>query len=420
MGLPGGLGLSENTASAADDDAIAALQTTAPTAAEKAAIADTAARTTIYVDGATALVTGNQNGSRLRPYKTIQQALDAVPVAATVTQRANTYVLDIASGDYDESPAVDVANRRIWLAPRGAVRLGVYEGAGNAVSGTRRNFTITGDLTPAATAPIDAFTIVPTGSAFGDFNSIAFRISGKLDMSAVTGATGYALRLRGVAVDGTTGANTGDALLGPVAFGASNAVILNTSNCNFYAKVTGNFSACAWSQTWFYGAVSVRSCSLIHGPLNAFLSSVTINSGGVAAPGIVGAYFAPAAWVAPGAISLDAASYAMLLAAGVTISGGGSFACTNAAQFDSTVTAGGTTGARTINKPSGTVNLAAAGTSLVVTNSYCSTSSIVFCVLRTNDTTCRLISVVPGSGSFTINCVAATAETSIGFLVVNK
>lgn len=81
----------------------------------------------------------------------------------------------------------------------------------------------------------------------------------------------------------------------------------------------------------------------------------------------------------------------------------------------------GTTGAQTINKPSGTVNLAAAGTSLVVTNSLVTTSSIVFCVIRTNDANATSIkSVVPAAGSFTINVNnAPAAEISIGFFVIN-
>lgn len=85
-----------------------------------------------------------------------------------------------------------------------------------------------------------------------------------------------------------------------------------------------------------------------------------------------------------------------------------------------TNTAGGTTGAQTINKPAGTVNFAAAATSLVVTNSLCTTSSIIHAVLRTNDSTARIANVVPGSGSFTINLTAAaTAETSCGFIILN-
>lgn len=93
----------------------------------------------------------------------------------------------------------------------------------------------------------------------------------------------------------------------------------------------------------------------------------------------------------------------------------------NGAQaYDSTVTAGGTTGNQTINKPSGTVNFAAAATTLTVTNSLCSTSSLVFVEVRTNDTTATIKNVVPGAGSFVITlAAAATAETSVGFFIIN-
>ena len=85
-----------------------------------------------------------------------------------------------------------------------------------------------------------------------------------------------------------------------------------------------------------------------------------------------------------------------------------------------TNTAGGTTGAQTINKPSGTVNFAAAATSIVVTNSLCTTSSIIIATVRTNDTTMKSVAAVPGSGSFTLYAdAAATAETSVGWLIIN-
>ena len=85
-----------------------------------------------------------------------------------------------------------------------------------------------------------------------------------------------------------------------------------------------------------------------------------------------------------------------------------------------TNTAAGTTGAQTINRPSGTVNFAAGTSSLVVTNSLCTTSSIVLPVVRTNDATATIKNVVPGAGSFTINLgAAATAETSVGFFIIN-
>lgn len=89
-------------------------------------------------------------------------------------------------------------------------------------------------------------------------------------------------------------------------------------------------------------------------------------------------------------------------------------------SLERTITAAGTTGAQTINKMSGTVNFAAGASTLVVTNSLVGTSSIVYCVVRTNDTTATIKNVVPAAGSFTITLsAAATAETSVGFFVTN-
>ena len=94
---------------------------------------------------------------------------------------------------------------------------------------------------------------------------------------------------------------------------------------------------------------------------------------------------------------------------------------TGVLQFPTTITAGGTTGNQTINKLTGTVNIAAAGTSVTVTNALVTTSSIVFAVIRTNDTTAVIKNVVPSSGSFVITLnAAATAEVSIGFIVFNS
>lgn len=88
---------------------------------------------------------------------------------------------------------------------------------------------------------------------------------------------------------------------------------------------------------------------------------------------------------------------------------------------DATMTAGGTTGAQTINKAAGSVNFAAAATSLVVTNSLVTTSSIVIATVLTNDGTLKSVQCVPAAGSFTIHAnAAATAETKVAFIVVNK
>lgn len=104
------------------------------------------------------------------------------------------------------------------------------------------------------------------------------------------------------------------------------------------------------------------------------------------------------------------------------VAGVGRFKISSAGKptYDSTITAGGTTGNQTINKPSGTVNIAAAGTTVTVTNNLVTTSSIVTAVVRTDDTTAYIKNVVPSAGSFVITLgAAATAETSIGFIVNN-
>lgn len=88
--------------------------------------------------------------------------------------------------------------------------------------------------------------------------------------------------------------------------------------------------------------------------------------------------------------------------------------------YDQTITAGGTTGNQVINKPSGTVNIAASGTTVTVTNSLCTASSTVLAIVRTGDATAFVKNVVPSAGSFVINLgAAATGEVSIGFIVFN-
>lgn len=89
-------------------------------------------------------------------------------------------------------------------------------------------------------------------------------------------------------------------------------------------------------------------------------------------------------------------------------------------QLGKTVTAGGTTGAQTINKTVGTVNFAAAATSLVVTNSLVTANSIITATVGTNDTTMKSVAVVAAAGSFTLHAnAAATAETRVNFCVFN-
>ena len=92
-----------------------------------------------------------------------------------------------------------------------------------------------------------------------------------------------------------------------------------------------------------------------------------------------------------------------------------------AAVRDITLTTAGTTGAQTIDKPVGSVNLAAAATSLVVTSSLVGTAAntIVLLTVGSNDATTKSCAVVVGTGQFTIYPDAApTAETVVFFQII--
>jgi len=95
------------------------------------------------------------------------------------------------------------------------------------------------------------------------------------------------------------------------------------------------------------------------------------------------------------------------------------FKITNTGGINVAQTNTATVGAVTINNPSGRVNIAAAGTSVVVTNSLVTAASNVFAVAATNDATARVTSVVAAAGSFTIYTAATTAQTAFNFFVLN-
>jgi hypothetical protein len=98
----------------------------------------------------------------------------------------------------------------------------------------------------------------------------------------------------------------------------------------------------------------------------------------------------------------------------------GTLGVTGDVTLSKTITAAATTGAQTINKTSGSVNFAAAATSLVVTNSLVTANSVIICTVGTNDTTLKSVSAVAAAGSFTLHAnAAATAETRVNFIITN-
>lgn len=82
-----------------------------------------------------------------------------------------------------------------------------------------------------------------------------------------------------------------------------------------------------------------------------------------------------------------------------------------------------TVGNVTINKASGTVNLGAGGTSLVLTNSFATAASKVY--LNADGAPGNIVAVqlygVPAAGNITINAIpAVTNQTAINFLIINS
>lgn len=182
------------------------------------------------------------------------------------------------------------------------------------------------------------------------------------------------------------------------------------STVTFVANVLSGTGASVWS--WYSGTFLPLNTPLssANGPMMSANSGPGIIIGG-SGSGAISLLSSLATWYFndwPGGTN-----YMSLTSAGLGVGVG-------KLSVPTTVTTGGTTGNQTINKASGTVNFAASASSLTVTNSLVTANSIVFAVVRTNDSTAVIKNVVSSSGSFVITLnAAATAETSVGFFVVN-
>lgn len=76
-----------------------------------------------------------------------------------------------------------------------------------------------------------------------------------------------------------------------------------------------------------------------------------------------------------------------------------------------------TTGNRTVNASRGFSAIAAAATSITITNSKVTTSTQIIATVMTNDATATLKNCVPAAGSFTCTFAAATGTTKIAWVL---
>lgn len=91
----------------------------------------------------------------------------------------------------------------------------------------------------------------------------------------------------------------------------------------------------------------------------------------------------------------------------------------NKLAMPATLTPDGTTGNQTINKPAGTVNVAAAASSVTVTNSLVTSTTIVDAMAQTNDANCYVKDTEPANGSVVIRMTGPCAgETKVAFWLI--
>lgn len=91
----------------------------------------------------------------------------------------------------------------------------------------------------------------------------------------------------------------------------------------------------------------------------------------------------------------------------------------NRADGKPIVVAAGTTGAVTINRRAGRVNMAAGASLIVVTNKLANANSVILATVGSNDSTLRSVQAVSDAGYFILyGNAAATAETRISFLLL--
>lgn len=288
--------------------------------------------------------------------------------------------------------------------------------AGNNAFGVYNEFLKTRSTDGATAATAQTNDTMMMLRSLADIGTGVFRRGGSFS-SKITGAVGATSWPTQFEMEVGTGSGFNTYIWTPTLFTAPGAVV-----------VSGPFSTGAASAegagSWNFNGSNIRYVTSGGPSYSVILSGDTTGSGGpfLAKTGSAGLYV----WTNN--------TYAHLgsVDAGVGRNGAGVIEINNgtAGTFrdlklrqlysDQTITAGGTTGNQTINKAAGTVNFAAAATSLTVTDSLVTTSSTIYTMPRTDDATCTVKNVVPSSGSFVITMTAAcTAETSVGFLVIN-
>lgn len=319
-------------------------------------------------------------------------------------------------GDFADSGEIDILTGDSDFGGTGGII--IRSGAGGAGAGSGSVFLISGNTAGASA----------TGGAYMRTGDSTSGNTGELRITTGSAATGTGLSGDMVIETGVAaGLSTGSINLGTGtnqgAGDAADSGTLQLFSGNVDPTGDGNqsgfiniFSGNAPGVTnQVSGGISIRSGSSGYQSGEVLISSgdgTTADSG-----------FSGGTTIATGDVTGTAQSGDVVLSPGTVDTGPrGKVDIRSRIQLEATNTAGGTTGAQTINKPSGTVNFATSvvPSTLVVTNNMVTANSLVFTCVRTAGTGAVVTSCVPTSGSFTITLAANTSETSVGFLVINQ
>jgi len=274
---------------------------------------------TTMVDSVNGNDATGQFGRLDKPYKTIQAALNAIPAATDAVSSKRVFVVYISPADYDEDLTIDMAGKRIVLASLGPWGLGTFNAVDWGPSGTRRNIMLTG-FGAAINGIRPGFAIMgaPFGEGLTTHESYLARprISGKIDLTAMTGLTELLLACE---VFGTNSGPTGDSVVaGPV------IIQSYIYHSRFRGKLTGvNWNFQVNERTRFGGLVSISgystilSCRFDSGMTTASAGNAGILPGGFYDSDFAGTFTGPVA-----SLRLDGATNYWFKTNGAVLAGG--------------------------------------------------------------------------------------------------
>lgn len=208
------------------------------------------------------------NGTLTNPYLTIQHALDQVPQATDAASMRRTWVINVTSGQYNESLSIDIAKKKIIVQPHGMVSLGAFATTGWLPSGTTADVTITCSVSSYDSIS-PSFSINSSLIASPEALVSSFRIAGSLIVSS-TGSQSLDCSLSNVIFYGWDGSLVGNnASIN--ASGWTGTLTLELEQCQLMGQVTGSTDLQKCQDTTFSKLVTInrygyfKGCTLTNG-----------------------------------------------------------------------------------------------------------------------------------------------------------